>query len=370
MAVSATHLTTSSSGTGASSYATASISPTANSLVLAAVRANGPDIPATPTCSGASMTWVQVATITYAAARLTLFRGLSATPGSGALTFDFGVDSEDQCHWSINEFGEVNTSGTNGSGAVIQSATNKDGATTLTVTLSTFSSIANATYGVLGERDVQTVTDGTGFTRLAINSSNSRVIQTQWRNDNDTSVDWTLSSADELAGIAVEIASGFSPIVSDSISILDTATILLPFLNIDKSESITITESINMGLVDPNVSEAITITDTPIMSLTIPNLSVSDSVAITESTASTTNAINLNLSENITVTDTVSMGTINVSDSITVTESIDLDLYLNPNVSESITVTDTESTHLWSFPERTNWSKQDINSTDWEEQPE
>ena len=204
--VTATHLVTASSGANASSYATASISPTANRLSLAAVRANGPDVPPAPTCSGALMTWVQVATVTYSAARLTLFRGLSASPGSGALTFDFGGDNQDQCHWSINEFANVDLSGTNGSGAIVQSATNSGiDVSPLTVTLNAFSSVNNATYGVIGTQDSRVITQGSGFSELGEDDTNSRSIETEWRNDNDTSVDWTLSSINTCGGIAVEI---------------------------------------------------------------------------------------------------------------------------------------------------------------------
>ena len=79
-------LTSGSSATDATSYATASITPTANKLVLLAVfnrvaagTANA------PTATGCGLTWVQVATSlgTTALRRLTLFRALGSAPSAG-----------------------------------------------------------------------------------------------------------------------------------------------------------------------------------------------------------------------------------------------------------------------------------------------
>src|SRR3990167_10083775 len=211
MAVTATHLTTAVSDTDATSYTTASISPAANNLVLVAVYSHDASAPtATPTLTGAGLTWVQVGTLTTTGdsqARLTLFRTLSASPGSGALTIDFGGETQNRCMWSISSFGNVDTSGANGAGAVVQSATNTaSSVTTLTVTLSAFGNTNNATYGCLGQNaGTQAITAGTGFTELGeANSGEFEAIETEWRVDNDTSVNWT-TSENNLAGIAVEI---------------------------------------------------------------------------------------------------------------------------------------------------------------------
>lgn len=211
MPVLATHLTTSSSGTDATSYTTASISPTADRLVLVAVyggndTAGSPE----PTVTGAGMTWVTVLTnpaVTDSGQRITVFRGLSASPGSGALTIDFGVTEIDRCSWSITEFENVDLTGTNGSGAVVQSVANDaDATTSLTVTLAAFGSTDNATYGAISLANNTAITQGTGFTELGeADGPEAGSIESQWRNDNDTSVDWSFASSNHIVGIAVEI---------------------------------------------------------------------------------------------------------------------------------------------------------------------
>lgn len=220
--ITASALVTSSSGTGASSYATASITPTANSLVLAAVRANNGTTPNTPTATGCSLTWVAIDTQAITAAgKITLFRALGAAPTAGAVTFDFGGLNNDQCHWQVSEFANVDTSGTNGSGAIIQSAkVTTDSVTTITVTLAAFTSTNNATYGCLGSNNTKAMTEGTGFTELGEDNANSRTIETEWKNSNDTSVDWTVAAnGDTFGAIAVEIknlipAGGFFAFLS------------------------------------------------------------------------------------------------------------------------------------------------------------
>ena len=217
-AITAQNLTSGGGGTG-NTATTASISPGANRLVIVTVQSylNGGS-PATPTVSGASMTWVQIATRQSSSAsewRITLFRGLSASPGSGALTIDFG-GTNNQTQWSVDEFDNVSLGGTNGSAAVIQAASNDSSGTStgITVTLGTFSGVNNATFGALVQAGVNaTVAVGSGFTLLINTQNNGRVV-TEWKGSNDTGVDWTWSSATEKSiAMAIEIkaesAGGF-----------------------------------------------------------------------------------------------------------------------------------------------------------------
>ena len=207
--VTGTTLTTSSSGAGGSSFNTASISPTANSLVLVATRSNVGTTPNIPTITGASMTWVEITNTLFSSdnGQISLFRSLSSSPGSGALTIDFAGQSQDQIHWQISEFANVDRSGTNGSGAIVQSTTTTaSSVTTITATLSAFSSVNNATYGCIGANNTKVFTAGSGFTELGQNNDNSRSIEAEWKNSNDTSVDWTVgANADNFGAIAIEI---------------------------------------------------------------------------------------------------------------------------------------------------------------------
>ncbi len=203
--------------TDANSYTTASITPSSNNLVLAwVVNYMGGQEGPTPTLSGNGLTWVLVdarrgSTINY---KLSLFRAMGASPSLGAVTIDFGGNTQAMSAWSIMEFDNIDTSGTNGSGAIVQSVDAvTSGATSLTVTLASFSDVLNATAGGFLRATIfplEGITQGSGFTEVFDTSGTSGLsptdIQTEWRDDNDTSVDITGWSTSKLAiGIAVEI---------------------------------------------------------------------------------------------------------------------------------------------------------------------
>lgn len=215
MAVSGTHLTSNGSGTNATSYATASITPTANALVLCAVCSELSGVPAVPTVTGCSLTWVEVANCFFDQAgtqsRLTLFRALG-TPSTGTLTIDFSGVTQAGCEWSVAEFAGVDTGGTNGSAAIVQSAKTTEpaaGATTsITATLGAGITAGNAAYSAAAwEANEAGSAEGT-WTLLGqgTHAGPSAAILSQWINSSsDTSgtISWTTSV---LAGsIIVEI---------------------------------------------------------------------------------------------------------------------------------------------------------------------
>lgn len=207
MPVSATHLATAIDNTDATSYVTASITPTANRLVLAVISSSAAALPNAPTLSGNSITWVQITTVTQSVVRTTIFRGMVASPTSGTVTIDFAGQTQSHCTWSISEFAGANVSGTNGSGAIVQSATNLTAAaTSLTVTLAAFANTNNATLGGFFWDSGGAGTAGTGFTFLG-QASGERSGGAEWRNDNDTTVDASWAGSLAAIGVAVEIAA-------------------------------------------------------------------------------------------------------------------------------------------------------------------
>jgi hypothetical protein len=132
---------------------------------------------------------------------------MGSSPSTGAVTINFSVSDIYTVAAAINEFGNVNTSGTNGSEAIVQSATKtSDGNTALTVTLGAFGSTDNATFGTFG--DGNNITPGSGFTELsdygAVGWNRDSDNQTQWRSDNDITVDASVGYS-AVMGIAVEI---------------------------------------------------------------------------------------------------------------------------------------------------------------------
>lgn len=215
MAIAATHLTTSSSGTNATSYTTASITPTANALVLIAVGQEISGTPAVPAISGAGLTWVEIANCYFDQAgtqsRLTLFRALGASPTSGALTIDFSGVTQAGCEWSVAEFTGVDTSGTNGSGAIVQSAKTAEpgsAATSITATLGSAITAGDAAYSAAAwEANEAGSAEGT-WTLLgqSTHAGPSAALLSQWRNasdDNSATTSWTTSAL--CGAIIVEI---------------------------------------------------------------------------------------------------------------------------------------------------------------------
>ena len=234
-AVSGTNLTSGGNEndpTGQTSFTTGSVSPTSNNLVLASFAVRHTATSLSPAVSGCGLTWVQVALVRYdntsTYRTLAVFRALGASPTSGALTISFGANSVTAWTYSIDQFSGIDTSGTNGSGAIVQAVTNYWNPTSsspVTVTLSAFGSSTNATYGVFSEHGfVSSIGTGTGFSSLSSNvtsyaSSYYLIQSTEWKNSADTTVDMTLNyTGSEVGGIGIEIkeyvAAGGAPEVN------------------------------------------------------------------------------------------------------------------------------------------------------------
>lgn len=215
-AVSCSVLTAGSSTANATSYATASVSPGANRLVLAA---SAQTRNASSACAandvesvtGNGLTWVLVNRQCFSDGvspthTVETWRSMGASPSSGAVTIATGGDTQLHMAWAIVECDGVDTSGTNGSGAVVQSAINKvEPGTSLTATLGAFGSAGNATLGVFANSTNQAITAGSGFTELTEQQvSEGLTLQVEWKSTNDTSVDASFSSIDAGA-VAIEI---------------------------------------------------------------------------------------------------------------------------------------------------------------------
>ncbi len=228
MAINITNLIAEKSTTPASSYNTSSISPAANNLILLAVTARRADStqPVAPTVTGNGLTWVKIAEIAWDTGGTSrkntfLFRAMGASPSPGAVTINFGTQNITLPNWEIDQASGVDTSGTNGSGAVVQSAVNKDETNaSVTVTLAAFGNANNATYGAFASDDntLGGFTAGSGFTRLStIDGSTTTAGGTEWKTANDTTVDGSFSTT-AIGGIAIEIRA------APTIALTGTAT--------------------------------------------------------------------------------------------------------------------------------------------------
>ncbi len=182
-----------STTSGSTSFNTTSISPGANRLVLLFVvssDAGGAD-PGTPTVSGGGLsTWVHVRGRFYGGARrISCFRGMSASPGSGQVTIDFGgSNSQNSACWSIIEVADVDTSGSDGSGAVVQSTDLGATGTGSTISLAALQHANNIHICGVGTVAATTITPDAQFTELSDQQQtvDDITLETQWaRNEVD-----------------------------------------------------------------------------------------------------------------------------------------------------------------------------------------
>lgn len=141
--ITATHLATSGNTTDGTTFATAAISPSPDRLVLAAVVSHTNNALSSPSLTGNGLTYVEVEHKDIDAnRRVTLYRAMGS-PSAGAVSIVFG-SVQTSCAWTIVEYGTVDTSGTNGSGAIVGAAVT--GVVTAGVTV-------NATLPAFGDTD-------------------------------------------------------------------------------------------------------------------------------------------------------------------------------------------------------------------------
>ncbi len=102
----------------------------------------------------------------------------------------------------------VDTSGTDGSGAIVQNPTATTGSgTTASITLATFGSSNNYAVSVMSIDSNKNITPGTDFTEIheVLQSENASAIQTQYKaNETAVSATWTGTQAWAMIGIEVK----------------------------------------------------------------------------------------------------------------------------------------------------------------------
>jgi len=229
VALTNTALGTGTAGSGGfiTSVATGSVSPTANRLVLAVVfnaafnvaQAEPPD---TVAGAGLSFELIKSEADTTTGVCISMWRALSASPSSGAITATWS-HSMYYGTISVTEVDGIDTSGSNGAGAVVQSASSRDSsgsATSSAVTLSAFGNANNgAAFGTgrtLAEATIRTCTPDTGWTEIHDFGTNyasgaaSASLETQFRASNDTTATGTWSSAGYIHSVAIEIKAAGS----------------------------------------------------------------------------------------------------------------------------------------------------------------
>lgn len=216
-AITGTSIVQGSASNNATSYTTSSITPSADKLILISIasRSSG-GVGAAPTLTGNGLTWVNVTFVGDGNERaVSVFRAMGGSPSTGAITIDFGADGQSNCSWSIYEFSGMDTSGTNGSGAIVQNPTNALGSagTSISVTFSAAGATDNALYSATVISDNLAMTEDTSWTELheeqVNDGADSHTLQTQLRNphgsDTTGGSSWSASESERAAIIGVEI---------------------------------------------------------------------------------------------------------------------------------------------------------------------
>lgn len=124
------------------SYATGAYQPAVNSLVVAVVVNSKAAAADSPTFSGNGLTWVAMTNQTFFGntIKITMFRAMGAAPTSTAGTADFAGATQTGCHIRVIQFANADTSGANGSGAIVQTV-----ATNAATTANAYLSMASLT---------------------------------------------------------------------------------------------------------------------------------------------------------------------------------------------------------------------------------
>jgi Invasin, domain 3 len=213
-----TLLTAGSDITNQKIYTTASIAPAANTLVTIAVIGHTSTAASpSPTVTGGGMSaWVEVATTTFNSVatplkRMSIFRAMSAAPGSGPITISFPT-TESNAAWVVSQWSGVDQTGTNGSGAIVQTVTNRaDAVSSIGASLAALGSPNNVAYGVVGTNGSAVgINPGAGFTEISEQKpaeGTATIIAALFgTNQTAPSASWTGSFA--AAILAVEIKAG------------------------------------------------------------------------------------------------------------------------------------------------------------------
>jgi hypothetical protein len=207
----------------ASAYAFASVAASDNLLYVVFVNTSVTTgtAPSATNVSGAGLTFTEIGApggLPYSGGgvrRLQAWRALASTGagvGSITITLDGPSTSMDAV---LLEVGGVDTSGTNGSGAIGQSATNQaNNVPSLSVPLAAFANPDNRPLAFFSHRFAEPTTEGSGYTELddANHISPSTGAQTEWHAlaaDTTPSASWV--TAGTAGGFAVELRVGSTP---------------------------------------------------------------------------------------------------------------------------------------------------------------
>ena len=215
MAISAVHKTN-ESGSGSTLTTTATLVPVVNRLYLCTVAQRAGVAPTVPTVSGGGgLTWVQVATVAHSAnfRAITLFRAMKSSGlTSGTVAASFGGQSQTISFITIEELTSIDTTGVDGAGAIVQSATAVSTAngTSSSVTLAAFADATNnAVFSSSCHTQIENTNPESGYTELSDQSGGGTGFEVAWKIGQDTTptTSWVTSSAWVALATEIKFAS-------------------------------------------------------------------------------------------------------------------------------------------------------------------
>lgn len=188
--------------------------PGSNSLVELEVTTiiEGAATPNQPTVTGKGLTWEAINTVSFTdgatfTGRTTKFRAMGASPTSAAVVVTTTGQTQSVWQWHLKQTADADTTGTNGSGAIVQSATNSGSGTAPTATLAAFGDATNnaTDYVVSHGAPTSAITPEAGMTAFAQRDTTSYSLRDAWRLGQDTSPSATIAASRNWAVVAVEI---------------------------------------------------------------------------------------------------------------------------------------------------------------------
>lgn len=234
MGISVTHRATSFDDANASGYTIPSFSWGANDLILCGIlsaKSSTPDIPTSLTTTG--LTWVRITGVAYDLAgtqrRLDVYRAMSGSGSSGTIAVAYPATAVG-IMWSIVTLAGVDTSGTNGSGAITSNVNTANGVGTSGLVTLPFAvlSASDAIVGFFAADVSVTFTAGSGFAIAGQSVSGGAPVQaimSESQIGSDLTVDCTTNGAvgDQWGGVALEIKIGPQTVTAGQATEADAA---------------------------------------------------------------------------------------------------------------------------------------------------
>src|SRR3990167_480026 len=205
MALSVVNLGVDSFNNGSDGGTTGSFAPTNGRLVIAAIATSSDACTAVSLSGGGVTTWTQFQTVLTGTGtnerKIWLFHAYQATYGSAAAVTITATGATSTA-WIIFDIAGTDTSGTNGSGAIVQSPTNTGTTeTTSTVTIASFGDATNnGAFGFVTLRwggGTPSITEDSagGYAEIGEQkpTAPAHSLETEWKIGEDTSITATTS---------------------------------------------------------------------------------------------------------------------------------------------------------------------------------